>query len=184
MTLNRDHNHVTLSGRVYGEPRFETIAPRDGRPPFSEVRFQVFILKEAALREVEKRLKAKAERDNGDLFRVVMQGAGAELAYFYLRHAARITVIGKLRKRFYTKDGRKYHEVEVVAESVTPGYGADFERGERQREQKFETARDQGLNLAELGLQPVTILLDEGELDQLAEAASRSSHRPLAQRSD
>lgn len=191
--INKDSNHVTLAGQIYGEPHFEVVTPGqshgvtpDGhRPSFSEVRFFVFVLKDREGRVAEKLRGKKTERSNGDLFRVVMQGPSAEVAYYYLKHAARVTVIGRLRKRYFSnKNKQKQSETEIIAESITPGFGADFERGERQRNQRADDASDRGLDLSEMGLQPVTVMLTEDELDEWVSEGRNSSNLPEADHGD
>ena len=138
------NNHTTLRGCLVNDPQFEIL---DGRTP--HIRFDLVVPRDEsqAARKAAPELSKKERRD---LIRVVEYGERARVDYFYLRKGATVTVIG-------WNESRRYRDT---------SHGADFARGDRQREDKLDEMRARGTDLEALGLAPIELPADD-ELDEL-----------------
>ena len=156
------NNHTTLRGCLVNDPQFEIL---DGRTP--HIRFDLVVPRDEsqAARKAAPELSKKERRD---LIRVVEYGERARVDYFYLRKGATVTVIGWNESRRYRDTGtRRWRRVlEGNAHTITPSHGADFARGDRQREDKLDEMRARGTDLEALGLAPIELPADD-ELDEL-----------------
>ncbi len=153
-------NYITIVGHLAADPHYELLG---GKTPY--IRFDVVVVRSTGQLGGEDRLKPPGKRER-DLIRVVGYGERAAVDYYYLRRGTEVSVVGWLESRHFrdpkARVWRRIHEVN--AKSIVFGRGADFERGERYRQQRLEEARAQGCtNLEALGLLPVEVLLDDAE---------------------
>jgi single-stranded DNA-binding protein len=156
------NNQTTLRGCLAGDPHFEIL---DGH--MAHIRFDVVVPRD----ESQAARKAAAEltkKERRDVIRVVEYGERARLDYYYLRKGTTVTVIGWNESRRYRDPGtRRWRRVlEVNAHTITPSHGADFTRGDRQREDKLDEMRRRGTDLEALGLAPIELPADD-ELDEV-----------------
>ena len=163
-------NHVTLVGRILSDPKFETL--QTNNTPC--IRFSLAVPRDAtqmSQKQVESGLRPEesGKRQRIDIIRICEYGARAKADYFYLKKNTVVVVTGWVEQRSYIdkRDHRRKSAIDINAENIVPSYGADFDRGNRQREMRAEDTPSQAMSTSEMELAGLTFaaLPPDADLD-------------------
>ena len=157
------HNQVTIQGRIVADPKFETL--KTNQTPC--IRFNVAVPRDPS--QMAQRQDESGKKQRVDIVRVCEYGQRAKTDYFYLKKDTVVVIVGWVEQRPYTdkRDHRRKHAIDINAESIVPSFGADFARGDRQRQMRTEEAKSQGMTTTEMELAGLAFaaLPPDAELD-------------------